>query len=105
MADRLGTVDFNTTIAALQQDLTAIPADDAYVIIEAWQRQLQGTDIVEDLEQLKQAITNGDTDVIAQTLSDLGEDTTEAASDATTNTTAAAQAQRMAELLSQAGSL
>jgi hypothetical protein len=43
MANRPDTVAFDTTIAALQHDLTAIPADDAYAMIDAWQRQLQST--------------------------------------------------------------
>ncbi|MBD1858865.1 MULTISPECIES: hypothetical protein [Leptolyngbya] len=101
MADSLRTIDVDTTIAALQQGLTAIPVEQAIAVIESWQQQLQGTDLAEDLGDLKQALTDGDTSTIAQILSDLGEDTSEAASEATGDV--AVKVEQLGELLSQAG--
>lgn len=85
----------------MQQGLTAISVEDAYQIIEGWQQQLQGNDISEDLGQLKQAIMNGDTPAIKKILTDLGEDTREAASGAT-DTNASSKVRQIGELLSQA---
>ncbi|CAA9380901.1 hypothetical protein AVDCRST_MAG94-4870 [uncultured Leptolyngbya sp.] len=51
--------------------------------------------------QLKQVIMDGETSAIAKILTDLGEDTREAAV-STTDTGAAAKANQLGELLSQA---
>lgn len=101
MADSVRTVDVDTTIAALQQGLTSIPVEQAIAVIESWQQQLQGTDLAEDLGDLKAALSEGDASAISQILIDLGEDTSEAAADATGDV--AVKVEQLGELLSQAG--
>lgn len=101
MADSIRTIDVDTTIATLQQGLTAIPIEQAIAVVESWQQQLQGTDLAEDLGDLKQALADGDSDTIAQILVDLGEDTSDAASDATGNV--AVKVEQLGELLAEAG--
>jgi hypothetical protein len=101
MADTTRTIDIDSTIAALQQGLTSIPIEQAIAIIESWQQQLQGADLAEDLGDLKQALQSGDTQSIAQIMSDLGEDTSESASAATGDI--AVKVEQLGELLSQAG--
>lgn len=101
MADSVRSVDVDTTIAALQQGLTAIPVEQAIAVIESWQQQLQGTDLAEDLGDLKAALSQGDAGAISQILIDLGEDTSEAAADATGDV--AVKVEQLGELLSQAG--
>ena len=49
----MAQADIDTTIAALQQGLTAIPADQAAAVIDSWQQQLQGNPIAEKLGDLK----------------------------------------------------
>ena len=44
----MSQVDINTTISALQQGLTSIPAEQAVTVIEGWQQQLQGNPIAFD---------------------------------------------------------
>jgi hypothetical protein len=96
------TVDLDTTIAALQQGLTSVPADEAVAIIDSWQQQLQGHDLAEDLGELKQALLNGDTASIAEILVDLGEDTSgEAASSVSDEISP--KIKQLGELLMQAG--
>lgn len=101
MADSTRTIDVDTTIAALQQGLTAIPVEQAIAVIESWQQQLQGTDLAEDLGDLKAALSAGDAGKISQILTDLGEDTSEAAAEATGDV--AVKVEQLGELLSQAG--
>ncbi len=101
MADSTRTVDVDTTIAALQQGLTSVPMQDAIAVIESWQQQLQGTDLAEDLADLKQALQSGDSGAISQIMSDLGEDTSDAAADASGDV--AVKVEQLGELLSQAG--
>ena len=94
----------NSTIAALQQGLTSIPADQAVAVIESWQQQLQGNDIAEDLGELKAALTAGSSSKgmsVSEILTDLGEDTSEAATSASGDV--AAKVKQLGELLSQAG--
>jgi hypothetical protein len=85
----------------LQQGFTAIPVEQAIAVIDSWQQQLQGTDLAEDLGDLKAALTQGDVHSISQILSDLGEDTSEAAAEATGDV--AVKVEQLGELLSQAG--
>ena len=100
MADPTQTVSLDSTIAALQQDLTTIAPNDAIALIDGWQQQLQGTDLAEDLGELKQALMSGDTGAISSILSDLGEDTSEAATSADSGV--ASKVQQLGQLLSQA---
>jgi len=99
MVNPAQTIDFDTTIAALQQDPTSIPANDAIAIIDAWQQELAGHDISEDLGELKQAIQDGDASEIAEILADLGEDTSDIAADLPEEI--AAKVQQIGQLLSQ----
>ncbi|MEA5513169.1 hypothetical protein [Nodularia sp. UHCC 0506] len=101
MADAIKNVDIDSTISALQKNLTSIPTDQAMAIINTWQQQLSGTDLAEDLGELKEALLNGDTESIAQMLVDLGEDTQSAGTNATGDI--ANKVQRLGELLCQAG--
>lgn len=93
----------NSTISALQQGLASIPADQAIDDSDSWQQQLQGNDIAEDLGELKTALTNGSSSkgmTVAEILTDLGEDTSEAATSA--DGEVAAKVKQLG-LLSQAG--
>ena len=72
MADAIQNVDIDSTISALQRDLTSIPTDQAVAIINNWQQELSGTDLAEDLGELKEALLSGDTSSIAEILVDLG---------------------------------
>ena len=94
------SVDFDQTIASLQQDPTTIPLSDAIAIIDSWQQQLQGHDIAEDLGELKQALQQGDSSQISKILADLGEDTSEVAADLPADISA--KVQQIGMLLSQA---
>ncbi|WP_017651785.1 hypothetical protein [Fortiea contorta] len=96
-------VDLDTTISALQKGLTSIPVEQAIAVINSWQQQLQGTDLAEDLDELKLALSNSSSDqaAIADILTDLGEDTSEAATNA--NPDIASKVRQLARLLSQAG--
>ncbi len=101
----MAQADLDTTIAALQQGLTAIPTDQAIAVIDSWQQQLQGNDLAEDLGELKAALTSGKTSKgmsLAEILADIGQDTTEAAANADPG--AAAKVKQLGELLSQAAS-
>ncbi|MDB9306755.1 MULTISPECIES: hypothetical protein [Cyanophyceae] len=101
MADAIQNVDLDSTISALQRNLTSIPTDQAVAIINNWQQELSGTDLAEDLGELKEAILSGDTSSIAEILVDLGEDTQNAAANATGDV--ATKVQRLGEMLSQSG--
>jgi hypothetical protein len=103
MPDNTQTVDIDSTIAALQGDLTAISPEAAVSTIEAWQQQLQGTEIGETLGQLKLALTGGSVGAaaVSDLLADLGSQTLMAANAASGDV--AAKLQRLGQLLSQAG--
>jgi hypothetical protein len=101
----MAQVDIDTTIAALQKGLTAIPTDQAIAVIDGWQQQLQGNDIAEKLGELKSALSSGTTSKgmsLAEILADIGKNTTEAASSADPG--AAEKVKQLGELLSQAAS-
>lgn len=101
MTDSIRTIDVDSTIAALQQGLTSIPAEDAIAVIESWQQQIEGSDLAEDLGELKLALQSGDSAAIAELLVDIGEDTSESAASATGDV--AMKVEQLGELLSQAG--
>jgi hypothetical protein len=96
-------VDIDTTISALQKGLTSIPVDQAIAVINSWQQQLPGTELAEDLDELKLALTSssGDSAAIADILLNLGEDTSDAATNVSGDV--ATKVQRLASLLTQAG--
>jgi hypothetical protein len=100
----MAQADLDTTIAALQKGLTAIPADQAVTVIDSWQQQLQGNEIAEKLGELKTALTSGTSNgtSLAGILADIGKGTTKAAESA--DPSAAAQVKQLGELLSQAAS-
>jgi hypothetical protein len=101
----MAQADIDTTIAALQQGLTSIPADQAVAVIDSWQQQLQGNDIAEKLGDLKAALTSGTTSngmSLAEILADIGTGTTAAAESA--DPSAAAKVKQLGQLLSQAAS-
>lgn len=104
--------NIDTTIAALEQGITAIPIEQAIAVIESWQQQLQGFEIADDLGKLKDALrkqksANAIPKVlplgqIANLLVDLGEDTAEELAIETTEDVAA-KIRQLASLLTQAG--
>lgn len=103
MTDLGQTADINSTIAALEQGITAIPIDQAIASIESWQQQLRGLDIANDLQELKDALRKQKSvDAIANLLIDLGEDT---AGELTIETSdeVTVKIRQLAELLMQAG--
>lgn len=67
--------DLDLTIATLQKDLSTVAPEDAIAIVDNWKSHFQGHDLAADLEQLKQAIGNNDTQAIAAILGTVGEDT------------------------------
>lgn len=95
-------IDIDTTISTLQQDLTSIPVEQAIAVIDAWKQQLQGSDLAEDLEQLKLALTRGTNDgsTIAEILAQLSEDTSDASDNVSREV--APKVQQLAQMLSQA---
>lgn len=104
MANKDTTTDLDAVISALQQDLSSIPADEAFAIIDSWQQQLQGTDLAEGLGELQSALIGGTSSKgvpLSDILTGLGEDTAEAAVNA--NSDIAVKVQQLAELLSRAG--
>lgn len=68
--------DLDWTIATLQQDLGTVAPKDAIAILDNWQDHFQGHNLAADLEQLKHAIGNSDTQASADILGAVGEDTT-----------------------------
>lgn len=103
MTDLGQTADINSTIAALEQGITAIPIDQAIAVLESWQQQLAGLDIANDLQELKDALRKQKSaDAIANLLTDLGEDT---ASELTIETSdeVRVKIRQLAELLMEAG--
>lgn len=68
--------DLDLTLTTLQQDLSTVSTEDAIAIIENWQDHFQGHDLAADLDPLKQAISNSDTQAIADIITAVGEDTT-----------------------------
>ncbi len=100
----MAQADVNTTIAALQKGLTAIPTDQAVSVIDSWQQQLQGSKLADDLGELKAALsgTSSNGKSLAEILTDIGQGTTEAAK--TADPSAAATVKQLGELLSQAAS-
>lgn len=103
MTDLGQTADINSTIAALEQGITAIPIDQAIAVLESWLSQLRGLEIANDLQELKEALRKQKSaDAIANLLIDLGEDT---ASELTIETSdeVTLKIRQLAELLMQAG--
>ena len=101
----MSQVDIDTTIAALQKGLTAIPTDQAVSVIDSWQQQLQGSPLAEQLGELKAALSSGGTSKgksLTEILTSIGQGTTEAAK--TADPSAATKVKQLGELLSKAAS-
>ena len=95
--------DIDTTIAALQQGITAIPEETAIALLESWQQQLQGLKIADDLGELKDALRKQKSaNAIANLLTDLGEDTASELAIETSDEVAT-KVRLLASLLAQAG--
>lgn len=95
--------DIDTTIAALEQGITAIPVEQAISLLESWQQQLQGLAIADDLGELQKALRKEKSaDAIANILVDLGEDTAEELA-IETSEDVTAKIRQLATLLTQAG--
>ncbi|MER3432645.1 MAG: hypothetical protein C4288_04250 [Leptolyngbya sp. ERB_1_1] len=102
MAD-IDQANIDTTIAALEQGITAIPIEQAMTVLEAWQQQLQGLAIADDLGELKDALRKGKSaDAIANLLTSLGGDTSSELTIDTSGETAA-KIRQLSSLLTQAG--
>ncbi len=102
MAD-IDQANIDTTIAALEQGITTIPIEQAMTVLDAWQQQLRGLAIADDLGELKDALRKGKSaDAIANLLTSLGGDTS---SELTIDTSeeVAAKIRQLSSLLTQAG--
>ncbi len=104
MPEATQAADFDATINFLKQDLASVDLAVAINYIEQWENQLQGTDIFQNLMELKQAILDGNLTELENTLRDLGEDTTAVAHDvhAEGSTAIAEKVEQIGRLLSQA---
>lgn len=97
------SADLDSTIAALQNGLTAVPAGAALSNIESWQQQLEGTEVAALLGELKAALSGQASSKSAGALlSELGAKTTEAAT-GTTGDLSTKLAQ-LGQLLAESGS-
>ena len=101
MADMMQTLDLNTTISVLQQDISSISMDEAMALIDSWHQQLQGTDIAQKLIELKQILIGGNTGSISKMLVDIGENISVGAANSTDDV--AANVQKLGNMLIQAG--
>ena len=95
------TLDLNTTISVLQQDISSISIDEAMALIDNWHQQLQGTDIAQKLYELKQILIGGNTGSISKMLVDIGENISVGAANSTDDV--AANVQKLGNMLIQAG--
>ncbi|GAB4365905.1 MAG: hypothetical protein Kow00121_02790 [Elainellaceae cyanobacterium] len=104
MSDTTQAANFDSTINLLKQDLSSVDVALAVSLIEEWENQLQGTEIFEDLMELKQAILDGNLTELETLLRDLGEDTSAIASSLREEGSAevAAKVEQVSKLLSQA---
>jgi hypothetical protein len=99
--DMMQTLDLNTTISMLQQDISSISIDEAMALIDNWHQQLQGTDIAQKLIELKQILIGGNTGSISKMLVDIGENISVGAANSTDDV--AANVQKLGNMLIQAG--
>ncbi len=99
----LDQANIDATIAALEAGITNIPVEQAIELLEAWQLQLRGLAIADDLKELQDALRKGKSaDAIANLLTSLGGDTS---SELTIELSAehAAKVRQLSSLLTQAG--
>ena len=100
------TSELDQTISALQGGLTAVPPATAVSVIESFEQQvssLGATQIASALSELKQLLTSGSATgpAIGKVLSQLGEQTTSAASSA--DATVSGKLKQLGQLLTEAG--
>lgn len=101
--------EIDTTIDALNGDLTAIKPENAVEVISAWRRSLSHSSkdglkqIADDLGELKDELTSGTLDgkKIGALLKRLGKETTAAAKDA--DDSVSAKLAQLGQLLTKAG--
>jgi hypothetical protein len=99
----MAQADLNSTIAALQGGLTALPPEAAVDNIESWQKQLQGTEAATLLGELKAALTGkGSGKSVGTLLNELGAQATSAAGSVSGD--AAKKLEELGQMLVQAGS-
>jgi hypothetical protein len=105
MSDTDQTGDLNSTINVLQQDLPSTSASVAIALIERWEEHLQGTELFDDLSQLKQAILNNDTSHIAELLNKLSKEVSKTVTRDNDDLPkqVVAKAEQISRLLAQAG--
>ena len=99
----LNQANIDTTIAALEAGITTIPIEQAMAVLDAWQHQLRGLAIADDLGELKDALRKEKSaDAIANLLTSLGGDTS---SELTIETSdeVSAKLRQLSSLLTQAG--
>lgn len=97
-------IDLDTTLAALQTGLKSISTEEALAIVEAWHERFRGSDLDDDLRQVKEAIANrGHSHTsLSHALINLGATTAAVSLDASDEV--AAKIQQIGALLSEAGS-
>ncbi len=100
------TSELDQTISALQGGLTSVPPATAVSVIDSFEKQvssLGATQIATDLSQLKELLTSGSATgpAIGKVLSQLGEQTTSAASGA--DATVSSKLRQLGQLLADAG--
>lgn len=101
MTETTQTANLDSTIAMFQGGLTAIDPEVAIPQIEAWQQQLQGTEIAETLGELKLALDGGvRSGEIGTILADLGAQVSRAASSQSGEVST--KLEQLGQLLSQA---
>lgn len=102
MADTTQAANLDAVISMLQGGLSSIDPEAAVDAIEAWQQQLQGTELAETLGELKLAIDGGTrSGEIGTILRQLGSQASNAAS--AESGTAASKLQQLGQMLSEAG--
>lgn len=100
------TTELDQTISALQGGLTSVPPATAVSVIDSFEQQVQGlgaSEIASNLSSLKQLLTSGNatSQDIGQVLTQLGSQTTSAASGA--DAAVASKLQQLGQLLAEAG--
>lgn len=104
MPETAQMADFDATIHFLQQDLASVDIPLALNYIAQWEHKLQGTEIFQDLMNLKQAILDGHLAELEETLRKVSEDTIATANKMRGSgfSEAAAKIEQIGQLLAQA---
>lgn len=100
------TTELDQTISALQGGLTSVPPATAVSVIDSFEQQVQdlgASEIASNLSSLKQLLTSGNatSQDIGQVLTQLGSQTTSAASGA--EASISSKLQQLGHLLAEAG--